>query len=79
MQLGATYKDVVTNFEGVATAHARYLSGCHQTLIVPKIDDKGAFREGQWFDDQRLTLIGVPVVTLDNGKTPGFDREAPKR
>ena len=79
MQLGTTMKDKITGFSGIATAHARYLSGCHQTLIVPKIDEKGSYRSGEWFDDQRLEKLGDEIVTLDNGETPGCDREAPKR
>jgi len=79
-RLGYTYRDAITGFIGVATGHCVYISGCNQTLLVPKTDDKGGHRDGQWFDDQRLTVeTQIPRVTLNNGATPGCDRAAPKR
>lgn len=59
--------------------HVRYLSGCNQCLVVPKVDKEGKKREGEWFDEQRLEVSGAPAIVLDNAKTPGFDAPAPKR
>ena len=73
--LGATYKDKITGFKGIATGHCRYLTGCHQTLLAPKKADQ----ESKWFDDQRLEPVGDKVIKLDNSKTPGFDKPAPIR
>lgn len=79
IELGKTYSDKITGFKGVATGHCGYLSGCNQTLLVPAVKDDGSFQEGQWFDDQRMVVDdAVDKISLDNGKTPGCDIEAPK-
>lgn len=77
--LGARYRDKITGFIGTATGHCEYLSGCHQTLIVPQVTPDGTFKSGEWFDDQRLERMSGDVVALENDKTPGFDKPAPKR
>jgi hypothetical protein len=77
-QLGLIYKDKITDFEGVATGHVRYLTGCNQVLITPKIDKEGKPREAQWFDEQRLVQQPSESITLDNSKSPGFDKQPPK-
>lgn len=79
MQLGITARDKITGFQGVVTGYCQYISGCHQALLVPPVDEKGAPRDGQWFDVQRLVKVGSAVVTLDNGATPGCDQPAPVR
>lgn len=79
IKLGAQVKDKVTGFQGVATGLVTYISGCIQVLVQPPVDEKGAAREAQWFDEQRLEQVGTTVIELDNGKTPGFDRQAPRR
>lgn len=77
--LGAKYQDKITGFSGVATGHVEYISGCNQTLLVPRVGDDGKLLGGEWFDDQRLEHIPGKVVHLDNGATPGFDMAAPVR
>lgn len=80
IELGKTYADKITGFSGVATGHVNYISGCNQVLLAPKVDGDGKLRDSQWFDEQRLELQGTqPQVVLDNSRTPGPDREAPKR
>ena len=79
-ELGMTYKDVITQFEGVAIGRADYITGCSQVLLVPQgLTADGKRREGEWFDEQRLRGCLVPKVVIDNGRTPGCDIEAPKR
>ncbi len=79
MKLGHTYRDRITGFTGVATGHCEYLTGCHQTLLQPQGADPASRPESHWFDDQRLQEVtDGPVVTLDNGSTPGCDKPAPK-
>lgn len=78
MKLGITARDTITGFEGVVTATAQYISGCNQVLLVPKVDDKGAFVESHWFDEQRCSQMGEEIVVLENEETPGPDKEAPK-
>lgn len=79
IQLGKTYTDKITKFSGVATGHVRYISGCNQVLLAPPVDAEGKLRESQWFDEQRLEEQGAAMIVLDNSKTPGPDRMAPKR
>lgn len=79
MQLGITAKDTITGFQGVVTGYCAYVSGCNQALLTPPVDEKGAHREGHWFDVQRLQRVGDTVIALDNSATPGCDMEAPKR
>lgn len=73
IELGRTYKDKITGFQGVATGHVEYISGCHQTLLVPPVGKNGESREGVWYDDQRLQVVGKSRIELDNGTTPGHD------
>lgn len=78
-RLGITFRDKISGFQGVATAHCKYITGCNQTLLAPKSSD-GKAVESCWFDDQRLEEVkGVPRIVLDNGGTPGCDIPAPIR
>lgn len=87
-QLGDKMKDVVTGFEGIATGYVRYLTGCHQFLLAPKVKKDGNFMESQWFDESRLTVVAPNEVSLpkvgkadeDKGfpEPPGADQPAPK-
>lgn len=80
ISFGSIYRDRVTGFTGVATGKATYISGCSQVLVAPMVGTDGAFREGQWFDEQRLELVDdVNRIVLDNGSTPGSDVPAPIR
>lgn len=76
--LGMNVRDQITGFRGRTCGRAEYLSGCTQLLVVPEVDEKGAFRDGHWFDEQRLIRTDQSVLTLDNGDTPGCDQPAPQ-
>lgn len=78
-KLGYTYEDRITGFSGVATGLVRYISGCNQVYLTPRVDSDGKPRDGAWFDEQRLAIendLEDPIV-LDNSKTPGFGASAP--
>lgn len=77
--LGTTMKDQITGFKGVVVGYCQYITGCHQVLLVPKVGKDGSYVDSCWFDEQRCTQVGTKVVDLDNTKTPGFDKAAPKR
>jgi hypothetical protein len=79
IQLGQKYKDKITGFEGVATGRCAYISVSDQVLLAPKCGDDGSSKDSHWFDVQRVEAIGEEIITLDNSKTPGCDRAAPKR
>jgi len=76
--LGRTMKDRITGFQGTATGFVVYISGCNQFLLAAPSKD-GKSGEANWFDDQRLELVGETHVVLDNSKTPGCDAAAPVR
>ncbi|MCO5730133.1 hypothetical protein [Rhizobium sp. SSA_523] len=78
--LGHTYRDTISGFTGVAIGHVDYITGCNQTLLQPRTMDANKRPDAEWFDDQRLErVLNVSRIVLDNGNTPGCDREAPKR
>ena len=79
IQLGNTYRDKITGFEGIATGHAQYISGCNQVLLAPKVGEDGSIRGSEWFDLQRLEAVHADKIVLNNSHTPGFDKAAPKR
>lgn len=79
IELGATYKDLITGFTGVAVGHVFYISGCNQTLLSPRVDKANKSEPPNWFDDQRLERLRNAVVALENEKSPGHDRPAPIR
>ncbi len=47
-------------------------------MAPPAVKDVSMI-EAQWYDEQRLQPVGKKVVRLNNGRTPGFDKAAPKR
>ena len=77
--LGSKVKDKITGFSGTVTGRCEYLSGCNQALVVPPVGKDGNYKDGQWFDEQRLEVFKTKPVTLNNGTTPGFDKPAPRR
>lgn len=79
MELGVTVKDRITGFTGVVTGFVKYISGCNQALVQPRVKDDGAFADSHWFDVQRLEVQDQPRVELDNSETPGPDKAAPIR
>ncbi len=79
IRLGSKMKDKITGFEGVVTGYCKYLTGCHQALLVPPVDDDGKMIDGHWCDEQRLEAVGDTVITLDNSQTPGPDIAPPRR
>lgn len=80
--LGAKYCDEITGFEGIATGHVKYLTGCNQVLLRPRCLDgeESKYPEAQWIDEQRLVQITKfnPII-LENGDNPGFDKMAPRK
>lgn len=76
--LGMNVRDEITGFVGTATGTAEYITGCNQVLVQPKVKD-GAYVEGHWFDQQRIKVISDSEIQLDNSRTPGPNREAPRK
>lgn len=79
MKIGDRVKDKISGFQGIVTGIVDYISGCKQALVAPPVDKEKKLVESQWFDVQRLEVIKENAIKLENSKTPGPDREAPKR
>jgi hypothetical protein len=78
IELGRSYEDLITGFSGMAIGVVHYMTGCSQALLQPRIGEDGKIPESVWFDVQRLSAKTGFAVKLDNGATPGFDKQAPK-
>lgn len=78
---GATYRDAMTGYEGVATGVSDYVTGCLQVLLVPRYK-RGVRESSRWLDEQRLRRVGRKVVKLPPRKgqvlqVPGADISPP--
>lgn len=76
IHLGDRARDLITDYEGVVTGECRYLTGCEQVLLSPKVGDDGKLRGGEWFDADRCVviepcavMIGRAAVQLPDGVT----------
>lgn len=78
-QLGVKVTDRITGFSGVVTGHVRYITGCNQVLVVPRVKADGSYVDAQWFDEQRLRIETDDPIVLNNSVTPGCDMPAPVR
>lgn len=79
--LGVQGKDIVTGYVGLVMARTEYLTGCNQILLTPqKLTADGKRQEGEWFDEQRIEVVGKKVLDLRSKETPGADEaSAPKK
>ena len=68
IKLGQKVRDKVTGFEGITTARVRYLNGCIQFCVKPKVVD-GKMLEGEYIDDGQLEVVddGVTIKDEPNG------------
>jgi len=77
-KLGRILKDKITNFEGVATGKAKYLTGCDQYCLQPISEKKGVYPDANWFDEGRLIEVGDGLTKEDvKGEKNGADYTAP--
>ena len=83
--MGMEAKDIVTGFKGTVTGYCRYLTGCHQYLLMPKTDPKKPLEapDGCWYDETRVEAVGRKIVQLKTDKvrapSTGADMAAPTR
>lgn len=63
VRLGARYRDVVTEIEGIAVAEARYLTGCNGVCLQSEREGK---MHDVWFDVTRVEMVGDGVVLLED-------------
>ena len=66
VSLGYTVRDVVTGFEGMTVAVAKYMYGCTQYKVQPKTKD-GNYTEAEWLDEPQLEIVdkGTDIKVLD--------------
>lgn len=58
IKLGDKARDMITGFEGIITAHIKYITGCDQFGLKPaKLNKEGLPIATQWFDIMRLEKI----------------------
>lgn len=62
--LGCPAEDVVTGFEGIITGRVRYLTGCAQLLLTPRVKDGGQKQEPLWFDETRVRIEREPALRV---------------
>jgi hypothetical protein len=75
-ELGATLKDLISGFQGIATGRVSYITGCDQYLLQPQSKD-GDKKEAIWFDVNRLTQVGKKKIILKTSEENGADISAP--
>ncbi len=61
IKLGAEVMDTITEFIGIVTGRAEYVSGCRQYLVSGKTKD-GKIAENGWFDEDRLATKELPQL-----------------
>lgn len=77
IELGGTYRDRVTGFEGTCTARCEYLTGCEQILIEgDRTGGKDA--SSAWIDVDRAELVTVNRLELANTANGGGERPHPR-
>lgn len=55
--LGKTYRDKFTGYQGIATARSKYLTGCVQIMIDSLYDAAKNEMPAWWIDESRLVLV----------------------
>ena len=77
--LGREARDKITGFQGVITAKIQYLYGCAQYSLTSPAKD-GELKEGQWFDEGRIEIVGDGVRAEDvkAERNGGYHPENPK-
>ena len=67
--LGERYRDVVSGWEGVATARYEYMNGCVRIELGGA--DKDGKPESFVFDVQQLEAVAAPAVPVKAAATGG--------
>ena len=93
IEMGQEVKDKITGFSGYVVGICRYITGCDQILVQPKVKKDGEFVESRWVDDMRLKATGKkadfstiragsPVELVEEGQyaeARGADKPAPRK
>ncbi len=78
LDLGKQAKDKLTGFAGIIAGKSTFITGCDQFFIQPPVGEKGEFKEGRWFDEGRLEVIGDGIEPAKvQGQENGCDIASP--
>jgi len=59
--LGKEVKDIITEFSGVAIGVTSWITGCTTVGIQPKELKEGKRIDVEWFDENRIDVVGPGV------------------
>ena len=56
---GKLCRDKITGFTGVCTGQTKWLYGCDQFILSPRVteDNPNELKDGKWFDEGRIEII----------------------
>lgn len=80
IEFGDKARDTVTGFVGIVTGKARYMYGCNQLLLMPRVDAASSKpAEGAWFDEPRIRVVDAGAIAPESvqGEQPGGPSDAP--
>ncbi len=60
-ELGQELCCKVTGFQGVATSYLKFINGCVQYCLKPKVRDDGKYPDGTYIDVENLEYAGPGV------------------
>lgn len=79
---GTRVRDVITRFEGTATAYCLYMTGCNQYGVAARVSGDGKSHYS-WFDETRVEAVDdVDVIVLPERElqaSPGGPQETPSK
>lgn len=80
IELGQEVKDEITGFQGIVTGEVSYITGCTQFLVQPRATTPDKKPDSEWFDHERLNVVGQGIGDPQTQYTPGGpDSPAPRR
>ena len=81
IKLGTEVKDKVSGFEGKVLVIVENMNNCSQYYVEPPVDKEGKTRDGNWFDEGRLSVIGEGISPSEVASTKRgsvFSRDLPR-
>lgn len=79
--LGSEVEDKVSGFDGKVLVSVEHLHNCNQYYVEPPVDKEKKPREGQFFDEGRLTIQGKGIAPEEVAATKrgsAFSRDLPR-
>ncbi|TVY09911.1 hypothetical protein [Paenibacillus cremeus] len=79
--LGTEVQDKVSGFRGKVLVVIENLHNCNQYWVEPPVDKDGKPRDGQWYDEGRLSVVGkgiAPEEVAAPKRGSVFSRDLPR-